>query len=199
MAQLVERRVWDAEVDGPNPSTPTGVLIRFFFMKKVLLLKQLKLVIQEEKAKGNKIGLITGCFDIVHPGHIGLFRFAKKHCDVLIIGLENDETIRVSKGKQRPIFKLEERLNFLTELSSIDYLFPIEFTTKFASSGAHEPYQKILDLLKPDYLITNPNYDRYWEVKKKMIEASGGKIILDNNKIDISTSKIADLVIKNFS
>lgn len=192
MAQLVERRVWDAEVDGSNPSTPTN-------MNKVLALSKLKEVSHQAKFQGKKVGLITGCFDIVHPGHIGLFRFAKKHCDVLIVGLENDQTIRISKGRERPIFKLEDRLDFLTELTNIDYLFPIAFTTKFASSGAYFPYQKILDLLKPDYLITNSNYDRFWEVKKTMMEASGGKILLEKKKIDTSTSKIADIVVKNFS
>ena len=189
---MVERRVWDAEVDGSSPSTPTH-------MNKVVTLSKLGEISHQAKLQGKKIGLITGCFDIVHPGHISLFRFAKKYCDVLVVGLENDETIRVSKGEQRPIFKLEDRLNFLSELRSVDYLFPIEFITKFASSDAHLPYQKILDLLKPNYLITNASYDQFWQVKKAMIEALGGQILLEKKKLDISTSKIADLVIKHFS
>ena len=168
-------------------------------MKKEFPLNQLKSIVGREKAKGKKISLITGCFDIVHPGHIGLLRFAKKHSDILIVGLENDQTIRVSKGGSRPIFDLKTRMDFLSELSSVDYLFLIDSVTKFGSKNADKPYDLILQTLRPDYLVTNPDHDRFWKIKKAKIEEFGGKILLEKTKAEMSTSKIAEVIIKNFS
>ena len=61
------------------------------------------------------IGLVTGCFDVLHFEHIMLFRFAKQHCDYLIVAIENDKTNSLSKGKTRPINKLKYRVNTLDE------------------------------------------------------------------------------------
>jgi D-beta-D-heptose 7-phosphate kinase / D-beta-D-heptose 1-phosphate adenosyltransferase len=168
-------------------------------MKKIYTLDQLKKIILDRKAEGKEIGLITGCFDIVHPGHIGLFRFAKKHCDILVVGLENDETLRLSKGKFRPIFRLKERLEFLSEILSIDYVFPINIVTKLGAKNAGDPYDMILQTLRPDYLITNPEHDNYWKAKMVKIKKFGGKILLEKTKVNVSTSKIAEVIVKKFS
>jgi D-beta-D-heptose 7-phosphate kinase / D-beta-D-heptose 1-phosphate adenosyltransferase len=193
---LVERLLAKEKVTGSSPASRSKLSS---FMKKIFLLNELGPIVEREKAKGKKISLITGCFDIVHPGHIGLLRFAKKQSDILIVGLENDQTIRVSKGEPRPIFNLEARMDFLSELSSVDYLFPIDPVTKFGSKNADKLYDLILQTLRPDCLVTNPDHDRFWEIKKAKIEEFGGRILLEKRKVNISTSKIAEVIIKNFS
>jgi len=76
--------------------------------------------------KSKKIWLITGCFDVLHLGHIRLFQFAKKHVDYLIVGLEQDETIRLTKGNNRPIHDIQTRNSDIQEIKSIDEIFYIE-------------------------------------------------------------------------
>jgi len=82
-------------------------------------------LIRKTQKSDQTVGLITGCFDIIHLGHIQLFQFAKKYVDILIIGLDNDQTIRLTKGPNRPIHKYTERVKFLSEIKSIDYIFKI--------------------------------------------------------------------------
>lgn len=48
--------------------------------------------------QGKKVGLVTGCFDILHFGHISIFEFAKSHVDILLVGIDSDESIKINKA-----------------------------------------------------------------------------------------------------
>lgn len=78
------------------------------------------------------IGITTGCFDIFHSGHIKSLKFASNKCDVLFLLLNSDESIKKLKGDNRPVNKLEYRLDLLLELNFIDYI--IIFDEKDADS-----------------------------------------------------------------
>jgi len=67
------------------------------------------------RKEGKKLGLITGCFDILHIGHIKFFREAKKRVDFLMVGLDNDKSIKLSKGIGRPINTITDRMLQLEE------------------------------------------------------------------------------------
>lgn len=76
---------------------------------KIKTLDQIAGVSVEARKVGKKVGLITGCFDVIHVGHVELFQFAKKHCDVVVVGLDSDETIKLNKGPARPIHNISQR------------------------------------------------------------------------------------------
>ena len=67
-----------------------------------------------------KITWTNGCFDILHRGHIELFRYAKSYGDYLVVGVDTDERVRVSKGPSRPFNTLEDRVKMLQALRDID-------------------------------------------------------------------------------
>jgi len=160
-------------------------------MKKLKKLPSLIQTIKKLKRQGKRLGLITGCFDILHTGHVELLRFAKKHTDVLIIGLENDETIRLSKGSGRPIHNFTQRSNVLSELASVDYIFEIPIRVRFAlSEEIKNQYVKLTMKIKPDYLITTKSADKYWQQKKTGAKEIGVKLLVFNGHTDISTSLI---------
>lgn len=136
------------------------------------------------------MGLITGCFDLVHVGHVKLFSFAKKYCDILVIGVESDETVRLSKGNPRPINRQGTRMKNLSYEDSIDYIFPIDLKVKFGSVGVSEKYVYILKLLKPDLLITNKVKDKYWKEKKEITEKLKIGFVAQREKENVSTTEI---------
>ena len=80
--------------------------------KKIKTLAQVAKVSSHDRKIGKTVGLITGCFDVIHAGHVDLFRFAKKHCDLVIVGLDSDETIKLNKGPNRPIHNIAQRESF---------------------------------------------------------------------------------------
>lgn len=78
--------------------------------------------IKELKEKGKKIVFTNGCFDLIHKGHIALLNEARKAGDVLIVGVNNDDSARKVKGPDRPVNTLEDRIAVLAGLQPIDYL-----------------------------------------------------------------------------
>lgn len=70
----------------------------------------------------NKIGLTCGCFDIIHEGHITNLKLCKKKCKLLYVCLSSDEQIKRLKGEDRPINKLDDRINMLIHYDFIDLI-----------------------------------------------------------------------------
>lgn len=130
-------------------------------------LEKISKEIERQKSQDKKVGLITGCFDVLHFGHIQFFRLAKGHVDFLVVALDSDRTIFLSKGENRPINSIKHRLEVVSELRSVDAVFEITEVVDFRnSSEADFIYRKILQSIKPDYLITNISADDYWKEKE---------------------------------
>lgn len=161
-------------------------------------LKKISDEVKKQKERGKKVGLITGCFDILHFGHVQLFRFAKKHVDFLVVGLDNDKTISLSKEKNRPVNKLQHRLNIMSELKSVDLTFGIKNIVNYKKSNdAERVYFKIAKKINPDYLITSMYADSYWKIKKTRAKCLQIEFILYTKKIINSTTKIINKITKD--
>lgn len=159
-------------------------------MKKIFNLKELAAKSKQLKNTGKKIGLITGCFDILHAGHVDLFHFAKKNVDILIVALDSDKAIKSGKGPGRPIHTQAQRAKILSELSSVDFVLPIEEDYIFTKESCEPVHDKIRDAISPDFLITAPAADLYWESKKQRAEKTGVKMLLFSQTQPTSSSKI---------
>jgi len=70
----------------------------------------------------------NGCFDILHKGHIELFRYAKSLGDKLIVGIDSDERVKLDKGEDRPINKLSDRMSVLSAIKYVDMVLPFNST-----------------------------------------------------------------------
>lgn len=152
--------------------------------------EQLVSDIQKLRTSGQSIGYISGCFDLLHSGHLRLFEFAKKHVDVVVIALDNDESIRMSKGAHRPITHQEDRAYNLNALKNVDYVFLVEEVHKFSkvSGDIHKEY---FAQLKPDALITHIEADSVWKFKKQVCEEAGMQFIgMDGEKLESTTAII---------
>lgn len=165
-------------------------------MGKIKRLSELEKICQKLREEEKRIGLITGCFDVLHLDHIELFRFAKEHVDVLVVGVENDESVKLSKGKARPVFSQQERAETLAEMKSIYYIFVNERIVKFDTDGADSVYEEIIRRLTPSVLITAPAADKYWQKKKRIVEKLGIKFLADTREKRRSSSKIIETLEK---
>lgn len=110
----------------------------------------------------------NGCFDLLHAGHVHLFREAKKLGDVLIVAVNDDQSIRKIKGALRPIFSLEERLEILEAIEPIDYLIPFREKTPL----------KVISILAPDVLVKGKDWKKEEVVGREEVENAGGKVEL---------------------
>ena len=130
-----------------------------------------------------KIGITTGCFDIFHSGHLESLKFAKNNCDILILLLNSDISIKKLKGSNRPINKLEHRKSLLMQLDFIDFI------TVFDEKDANS----VMDKLYFNILFKGGDYN-FEELKEKFPNV---KIMISNYESNISTTiienKIKDL------
>jgi D-beta-D-heptose 7-phosphate kinase/D-beta-D-heptose 1-phosphate adenosyltransferase len=92
----------------------------------------------------------NGCFDLIHSAHIKLLQFSKKQGNILVVGLNSDESIKRLKGEKRPIHSLEERCELLKHLGFIDYIIIFNEDTPL----------HILKELRPDIIVKGGDYTK---------------------------------------
>lgn len=105
-----------------------------------------KILSQNRKKK--KVVFTNGCFDLLHPGHVRLFRKAKESGDILVVAINSDRSLKKLKGPSRPLVKERNRAEILSALSCVDYV------TIFSEETPAETIR----MLKPDILIKGSDY-----------------------------------------
>jgi rfaE bifunctional protein nucleotidyltransferase chain/domain len=110
---------------------------------KIKSLRELLPIRRALRKRGKTVIFTNGCFDLLHAGHVRLFRKARELGDVLIVALNTDASVRKLKGPSRPVFPLRERLEILSAFADIDYV------TWFAETTP----RKIVAELVPDVLV----------------------------------------------
>ncbi|MCU0287671.1 MAG: adenylyltransferase/cytidyltransferase family protein [Acidobacteria bacterium] len=121
------------------------------------------------KLTGKKIVFTNGVFDLIHAGHIDLLEFAKSSGDYLIVGINDDTSVKRLKGNDRPVYPLAERMEVLAAIMYVDFIVPFSEAT---------PLELINSLLRVDILVKGGDYKPHEVVGKKEVEAAGGKLLL---------------------
>ena len=109
-----------------------------------------------------KVVFTNGCFDIIHAGHVQYLQQAKELGDILIVGLNSDDSVKRLKGSSRPINNQQDRKIVLEALRSVDYVLIFEEDT---------PYN-LINQIKPDVLVKGGD----WKVEQIV----GSDIVLEN-------------------
>jgi len=105
--------------------------------KIILDHQKLIAILDEHRRQGHTIVFTNGCFDFIHVGHIRCLRGAKKEGDILVVGVNSDESVRETKEEGRPLMPENERLEILSALVYVDYL------TLFSEPTVDEILRKI--------------------------------------------------------
>lgn len=146
----------------------------------------------ESCRKGKIVGFVIGSFDILHIGHVDLLRKAKEQCDILVVGVDSDLSIKLSKGENRPMNALAERMAMLDELRSVDFIYPMGQSVRFNSVEHVQAYFEIIQSIRADYVFTFLPRDNSIALKKQYAAEHGIEYNLINTGIDkhISTTMI---------
>ena len=111
---------------------------------KIVPLNKLTEGIAPQRAKGKKIVVTNGCFDLLHAGHVRYLAAARALGDILVVGLNGDQSVRELKGAGRPINNEKDRAELLAALDAVDFvtIFPELRATHFIESAAPDVYVK---------------------------------------------------------
>jgi D-beta-D-heptose 7-phosphate kinase/D-beta-D-heptose 1-phosphate adenosyltransferase len=132
------------------------------------------------KRNGKRVVFTNGCFDLLHPGHIHTLEAARALGDVLIVGINSDESVHTLKGAGRPAIPAEERAEILASLECVDAVLIFDELTP----------QKVVAALLPDVLVKGGDWPGDQIVGREEVEAAGGEVVLVDVVEGYSTSEI---------
>lgn len=130
--------------------------------------------------KNKRIVFSNGCFDILHRGHIEYLAKASELGDVLIIGLNTDDSVRRLKGENRPINNQNDRAFVLASLG---------FTTAVVFFSEDTP-ENLIKIIKPDFLVKGADYSEDQIIGAPFVKSYGGQIVTIDLVPGLSTTNI---------
>ena len=156
--------------------------------EKIKTREELHRIIEVLKKEGKRIVFTNGCFDLLHIGHIRYLEAAKGLGDILVVGINSDQSVRGLKGPLRPILPVEERAEILSGLGCIDYV------TVFDEPDPSE----LVSLLQPHVLVKGGDWIREAVVGKEVVERSGGEVVILPFIKGSSTSSLIEVILKRY-
>ncbi len=128
-----------------------------------------------------KLSWPTGCFDILHPGHIRYLQQAKTLGDRLIVLVNTDESVKRLKGEERPINSLAQRMEMLAALECVDWVMPFSEDTP----------KQVIDQLLPDILVKGGDYTDITSIAgHESVLKNGGEVKILSFEAGHSTTNI---------
>lgn len=135
-------------------------------VEKIKTRDELSVITEAARASGKNVGFTNGCFDIIHLGHVRYLADAKKLCEVLVVGVNSDDSVKRIKGDGRPVNAERVRMEVLSALESVDYI------TMFDEDTPEELIRKIT----PDVLFKGGDWKEEDIVGADHVKARGGKV-----------------------
>lgn len=116
---------------------------------------------------GRKLVFANGCFDLLHPGHLGLLESARQLGDALLVAVNTDASVRRNKGPERPLVPEAERAEVLDALEFVDYVTFFDTLTP----------QELITALLPEILVKGADWGEGKVVGEPEVVAAGGQVV----------------------
>jgi D-beta-D-heptose 7-phosphate kinase/D-beta-D-heptose 1-phosphate adenosyltransferase len=150
--------------------------------------QRLAVLLDERRARGERVVFTNGCFDLLHVGHVKYLQAARKLGDLLVLGLNTDASIRRLKGPKRPLIGQDERAHILAALDCIDYVVIFDEDTPL----------ELIAALKPEILVKGADYSPEEVVGKELVESWGGRVELIQFVDGKSTSTLINKILETY-
>ena len=135
-------------------------------------------LIRRARQQGGRIVLTNGCFDILHAGHVEYLAEARALGDMLVVAVNDDDSVRRLKGRQRPVNSIANRMKLLNALAAVDLVLPF----------AEDTPARLIARLKPDVLVKGGDYREAQIAGAASVRKNGGKVVILASRPGLSTS-----------
>ncbi|HZS48722.1 MAG TPA: D-glycero-beta-D-manno-heptose 1-phosphate adenylyltransferase [Blastocatellia bacterium] len=150
--------------------------------EKIQSLEEIVRLADSERAKGGKVVFANGCFDMLHVGHVRYLRGAKELGDILVVGINSDESVRQLKGAGRPLMPEDERAEIVAALACVD------FVTVFNDLTVNN----LLLAIKPDFHAKGTDYTVETVPERTTVASYGGQVAIVGDPKDHSTTELIE-------
>ena len=146
--------------------------------------EQLLLALTEARVNGERIVVTNGCFDIIHAGHISYLEQAKQLGDRLVVAVNDDDSVKRLKGKERPINTLARRMAVLAGLNAVDWVVAFSEDTP----------ERLIQAIKPEVLVKGGDYTVEQIAGAAFTMANGGAVKILDYIDNCSTSHMIEKI-----
>lgn len=154
-------------------------------LKRLRNLEELRDIIKKEKQNNKKIVFTNGCYDILHKGHFYVLEKAAKLGDILIVGLNSDNSVKRLKGEDRPKYNELDRAYVIKRIKGVDYVIIFDEDTPI----------ELLKILQPDINVKGgASVPERVEREKQVMDEYGGEIIYIPLVEGYSTTKVINRI-----
>ncbi|HZY96759.1 MAG TPA: adenylyltransferase/cytidyltransferase family protein [Candidatus Cybelea sp.] len=144
---------------------------------------------EELRAENRTVVFTNGCFDLLHVGHVEYLAWARAQGDALIVGLNDDESVRRIKGAERPIVPFAERAKVLLALRSVDVVVGFSDRTP----------EVLIDRIRPDVHVKSDQYREEELPERSVVLQHGGRIALAPHLAGASTTDAIARILNAYS
>jgi rfaE bifunctional protein nucleotidyltransferase chain/domain len=135
---------------------------------KVGSLESVRERLRGERARGRTVALANGCFDVLHVGHVRYLEGAKAEADVLVVGINGDDSVRRLKGEGRPVQPSGERARLVGALRCVDHVLVFE----------EDDVRGLLRALRPDVHCKGTDYTPDTVPERDVVREVGGRVAI---------------------
>lgn len=168
--------------DGTTVCTAGGLTARLAAADRGALVehRDLAAIVDDHRRQGHRIVFTNGCFDVLHRGHVAYLRQARALGDLLVVALNNDESVSRLKGPERPVNPLEDRAGVVGAIDCVDLV------TAFADDTP----AALIEMLRPDVYTKGGDYTPQMLPETPIVERLGGQVRVLDYLSDHSTTAI---------
>jgi rfaE bifunctional protein nucleotidyltransferase chain/domain len=144
---------------------------------KIVSRPQLQSFLADHKKRGNRVVFANGCFDVLHVGHVRYLQAAKAEGDILVVGINDDRSVRNLKGPGRPILDEAARARLVAALREVDYV--VLFSEPSAEALLHD--------LRPDVHAKGTDYTPETVPERAIAKSLGIRVAITGDPKNHST------------
>lgn len=152
----------------------------FDHVGKVVNHEELIKALERHRAHGERIVFTNGCFDLLHQGHVTYLNYCKGLGDIVVVGINSDESVRRLKGPSRPLNNVEARARVLAALADVAYVTGFEDDTP----------ESLIRKVAPDVLVKGADWEGKEVAGQKFVESRGGKVVFAPLVQGVSTTNL---------
>jgi len=147
---------------------------------KIATLGEVKARVEEARRAGKTVALANGCFDVLHVGHVRYLQGARREADVLVVGLNGDDSVRRLKGPGRPVLGEQDRALLVAAVRAVDHVVVF----------AEDDVKGLLLALRPDVHCKGTDYTPETVPEKDVVRSYGGRVAIVGDPKDHDTRSL---------
>jgi rfaE bifunctional protein nucleotidyltransferase chain/domain len=152
--------------------------------EKIGTLDEVKAWVAEARRAGRTVALANGCFDVLHVGHVRYLAGARAEADVLVVGVNGDESVRRLKGEGRPLMPEGDRAVLVGAVASVDHVVIFH----------EDDVGALLLALRPDVHCKGTDYTPETVPEREVVRSYGGRVAIVGDSKDHDTRRILEKV-----